>query len=120
MDISRYKQLDSMDYGFIYLMMIAKLYGKSYTLKYLRSRSYVTISGVSMLGISDYALSIGFLTHPSILHWIQRYFIAVYHPKTKKDYHLISPLRKKEYEIFTTDPALLLLKYTKKEFCRLD
>jgi ATP-binding cassette subfamily B protein len=40
--------------------MIARHYGKSYSLEYLRSRSYITNWGVSMLGISDAAESIDF------------------------------------------------------------
>jgi ATP-binding cassette, subfamily B, bacterial len=40
--------------------MIARYYGKSYSLQFLRSRSYITKSGVSMLGISDAAEGIRF------------------------------------------------------------
>jgi hypothetical protein len=35
--------------------MVAKYYGKTYSLQYLRSRSYITREGVSMLGISEAA-----------------------------------------------------------------
>jgi hypothetical protein len=88
-----YKQLDSMDCGPTCLRMIAKYYGKSYSLQFLRSRSYITKSGVSMLGISDAAESIGFRTRgyrltweqlrdevplPCIVHWRQRHFVVVY------------------------------------------
>jgi ATP-binding cassette, subfamily B, bacterial len=55
-----YKQLDSMDCGPTCLRMIARYYGKSYSLQFLRSRSYITKSGVSMLGISDAAEGIRF------------------------------------------------------------
>jgi ATP-binding cassette subfamily B protein len=37
-----YKQLDSMDCGPTCLRMVAKYYGKTYSLQYLRSRSYIT------------------------------------------------------------------------------
>jgi len=92
-----FKQLDSMDCGPSCLRMIAKYYGKSYTIQSLRSRSFITKSGVSMLGISDAAESIGFRTRgyrltweqlrdevplPCIVHWNQRHFVVVY--KIKK------------------------------------
>ena len=35
--------------------MIAKYYGRSYSLQNLRERSFITRQGVSMLGISDAA-----------------------------------------------------------------
>ena len=88
-----YKQLDSMDCGPTCLQMVAKHYGKSYSLQYLRSRSFIAKSGVSMLGISDAAESIGFRTRgyrltweqlrdevplPCIVHWNQRHFVVVY------------------------------------------
>jgi len=66
-----YKQLDSMDCGPTCLRMIAKYYGKSYSLQFLRSRSYITKSGESMLGISDAAESIGFRTRGYRLTWEQ-------------------------------------------------
>jgi ATP-binding cassette subfamily B protein len=42
--------------------MAAKWYGQTYSNQFLRERSYITHSGVSMLGISDAAESIGFRT----------------------------------------------------------
>ena len=48
-----YQQLDSMDCGPSCLRMIAKYYGRSYSLQNLRERSFITRQGVSMLGISD-------------------------------------------------------------------
>lgn len=55
-----YLQFDAMDCGPTCLRMIAKYYGKSYSLQTLRDLSYITREGVSMLGISDAAESIGF------------------------------------------------------------
>ena len=93
-----YKQLDSMDCGPSCLRMIAKFYGKSYSIQYLRSKSFITKSGVSMLGISDAAESIGFRTRgyrltweqlrdevplPCIVHWNQRHFVVVYRIKKR-------------------------------------
>ena len=94
-----YKQLDSMDCGPSCLRMSAKYYGKSYTLQSLRSSSFITKSGVSMLGISEAAESIGFRTRgyrltweqlrdevplPCIVHWNQRHFVVVYKIKKRR------------------------------------
>ncbi len=57
-----YNQLDSADCGPTCLRMIARYYGRSYTLETLRERSFITREGVSMLGISDAAESIGMRT----------------------------------------------------------
>jgi len=51
-----------MDCGATCLRMVAKHYGKSYSLQTLRQRSYITREGVSLLGISDAAESIGMHT----------------------------------------------------------
>jgi ATP-binding cassette, subfamily B, bacterial len=81
-----YIQLDTMDCGPSCLRMIAKNYGRSFTLQTLRKKCYITRQGVSMLGISDTAENIGFRTQgvlinyeqmrdepslPCILHWNQ-------------------------------------------------
>ncbi len=71
MNFVHYKQLDLMDCGPSCLRMVAKFYGKSYTLQSLRSKSFITKSGVSMLGISDAAESIGFRTRGYRLTWEQ-------------------------------------------------
>ena len=129
-----YKQLDSMDCGPSCLRMIAKYYGKSYTLQSLRNKSYITKSGVSMLGISEAAESIGFRTRgyrltweqlrdevplPCIVHWNQRHFVVVY--QIKKTKRLPRPFRGGEgggATVYVADPAAGLLKYTKEEFCK--
>jgi ATP-binding cassette subfamily B protein len=106
-----------MDCGPACLSMIAKFYGKIYTLQILRERSYITREGVSMLGISDAAESIGMRTMgvrltfeklvseavlPCIAHWKQNHFIVVY--KIKKD------------KVYVSDPAHGLVVYSKQEF----
>ena len=58
-DFTFFKQLDFVDCGPSCLRMIAKYYGKSYSLQFLRSKSFITKSGVSMPGIRDAAESIG-------------------------------------------------------------
>ena len=126
-----------MDCGPTCLRMVAKYYGKTYSLQYLRSRSYITREGVSMLGISDAAESIGFRTNgyrlsweqlrdevplPCIVHWNQRHFVVVYDIKKETRSSLFSlPLRgrvRDEAVIYIADPAIGLLSYTKEEFLK--
>lgn len=57
-----YTQLDAMDCGPTCLRMVAKHYGKSYTLQTLREKSRITREGVSLLGISDAAEAINLRT----------------------------------------------------------
>jgi len=86
----------------------------------LRKMAYITRTGVSMLGLSDAAESIGFRTLgvridirqlvrdvplPCIIHWNENHFIIVYR------------VRKSRKEIFVVDPAIGHLKYRYKEFC---
>lgn len=98
MKFRHYKQLDSMDCGPTCLRMIAKHYGKSYSLPYLREKCYIDRAGVSLKGISEAAETIGLRTlavkipldgprdHPSlteaplpcIVHWRQNHFIVVH------------------------------------------
>ncbi len=129
-----YKQLDSMDCGPSCLRMVAKYYGKSYSLQYLRSHSYITREGVSMLGISEAAENIGFrtkgyrltweelrddVTLPCIVHWKQRHFVVIYAIKKKKSFSFTSPFgggREGAVLIYIADPAQGLLTYTKEEF----
>ena len=57
-----YLQLDAMDCGPSCLRMVAKYYGKTYSLQTLRERCFITREGVSLLGVSDAAENIGFRT----------------------------------------------------------
>jgi len=114
-----YSQPDAMDCGATCLRMAAKYYGKSYTSQTLRKRSFITREGVSLLGISDAAESIGFRTMgvktpfeklekenvtPFIAHWRQNHFVVVY--KITKD------------KVFVADPAKGKITYTKQEFLK--
>jgi len=56
------QQPDAMDCGPACLCMIAKHYGKTYTLDSLRQNSFIGRDGVSLLGISRAAEKIGFRT----------------------------------------------------------
>ncbi len=112
-----YRQLDEMDCGPTCLQMVAKHYGRYYSLPDLRNKAFLTREGVSLLSISDAAESIGFrtlgvkvsfeklrdeVTFPCIVHWNQQHFIVVY--RIRKD------------TIYVADPAIGLITYTQKEF----
>ena len=88
-----YRQHDAMDCGPTCLRMVAKYYGRRYSLQFLRDRSYIDRQGVSLLGIAYAAESIGFRTRaakvsadhflehapfPAIVHWRQNHFVVVY------------------------------------------
>jgi ATP-binding cassette subfamily B protein len=90
-----------MDCGPTCLRIVAKFFGKNYSLSYLRDRSYITKSGVSLLGISEAAESIGLHTQgakltweqlrneapfPCIVHWRNRHFVVVYKIKKRSPY----------------------------------
>lgn len=113
-------QLDAMDCGPTCLRMIAQYYGKSYSLQYLRERSFISREGVSMLGISDAAESIGFKTSgvrislkqliedvplPCILHWNQRHFVVCYKIQKKRN----------AYRFYIADPASQRVVYSEQE-----
>ena len=112
-----YQQLDSMDCGPSCLRMIAKFYGRSYSLQNLRERCFITRQGVSMLGISDAAESIGLRTQgvrigleqlieaaplPCILHWNQNHFVVLYAIKRRS---VFFSKKKIQYKFSISDPA---------------
>ncbi|EHQ27575.1 peptidase domain-containing ABC transporter [Mucilaginibacter paludis] len=111
-----YKQHDQMDCGPTCLRMLAKYYGRNYSIQRLREYSNINKIGVSLLGVSEAAEKIGFRTLgakvnieqlntavlPCILHWQQRHFVILY-KKKKGKYHI-------------ADPALGVIKFTAQEF----
>ena len=114
-----YHQLESADCGPSCLRMIAKYYGRSYSIRYLREQAFITREGVSMLGISDAAERIGFRTMgvkvtleqlrtevplPCVLHWNQNHFVVLYKVKNGKYY--------------IADPATQKLVYEESELAR--
>ena len=125
-----------MDCGPSCLQAIAKYYGRSYSLQFLRTRAFLTREGVSMLGISEAAEHIGFRTKgyrlswedfrddaplPCIVHWKQRHFVVVYDIKKKKRFSALPGFKKQkdsEELVYISDPALGLLTYTKDEFLK--
>ena len=66
-----FTQLDAMDCGPTSLKIVAQYYGKHYSLQNLRERCHITREGVSLLGISDAAESIGFRTTGVKMTWEQ-------------------------------------------------
>jgi len=125
-----YIQFDAKDCGPTCLRIIAKYYGKSYSLQTLRERSFITRTGVSFLGISDAAESIGFRTQgvkisftqlvedipfPCIAHWKQEHFVVIYNIKKKRRSFFASSADEDTW-IYVADPALGLIKYKEDEF----
>jgi len=112
-----YRQHDQMDCGPTCLRMIASYHGRAYPLQYLREHSFINRDGVSLLGISQAAESIGLrsravrgtfealseeATLPCIAHWNQRHFIVIHKIKNGK--------------VYVADPGHGLLTYSKDEF----
>lgn len=112
-----YQQLDEMDCGATCLRMVARHYGRFYSLESLRELTHMGKQGVTMLGISDAAESIGFqslavkITYdqlleeaplPSIAHWKSDHFVVVYRVTRK--------------HVWIADPGAGKFRLTKKEF----
>ena len=122
-------QPDQMDCGATCLAMVAKHYGKNYTIQKLREMCSATRAGVSILGISDAAEKLGFKTIgaklsfeqltedvplPCIVHWKQNHFVVVYEIKVKRKK---GEKEKKEGSVCVADPKHGLIKFTVNEFC---
>ena len=118
-----------MDCGATCLRMVAKHFGKSYSLEKMRQLCFVTKEGVSLLGISEAAENIGFKSLgvktnfeqlytdaplPFIAHWNQEHFVVVYKIKKKKS--LFGA--KDDYTVFIADPGAGKVKLTKEEFLK--
>lgn len=112
-------QMDAKDCGPACLKIIAKYYGKYYSLQYLRDLCGITREGVSFLDISYAAEKIGLrslsvkvtldeLLHkvllPCVIHWNNDHFIVVY--KTTKN------------KVYVSDPAKGLLSYSHEQFVK--
>jgi len=117
-------QHDAMDCGPACLSMVAKKYGREYSLQYLRDNSYLTREGVSLTGLSAAAGLIGFESmavrttldkllqekpFPCILFWNSSHFVVLYEVKqslfTKKLYFRIA------------DPARGMILLPEQAFC---
>ena len=123
MSFPHYTQLDSMDCGPTSLRIVAQYYGRHYSLQNLRERCHLTREGVSLLGISDAAESIGFRTTgvkitweqlrdeallPCIVHWNQQHFVVVYKIEKKRG----------KWRVYVSDPASGLLEYSEEQFLK--
>lgn len=112
-----------MDCGPACLRMIAKYYGKNYSLQTLREYSFLSREGVSLMGLSDAAESIRLRTVglritleqlkkdvplPCILYWNQNHFVVCYGIKKQRGRCLFQ----------IADPASSLLVYSEAEIKR--
>jgi ATP-binding cassette subfamily B protein len=109
--------MDAKDCGPACLKIIAKHYGKYYSLQYLHDLCGITREGVSLLDISYAAEKIGLrslsieadieglvktIPLPAIVHWNNDHFIVVYKADKKK--------------VYVSDPAKGLLSYPHRQF----
>lgn len=126
-------QYNIMDCGPACLAMIANKYGKKYTLKYLREKSFLTREGVSLLGISEAAQNIGFevittkinleelldLPRPCILHWKQNHFVVLDRINgSRKEKKSIKNLFKREIKFKIADPSYGFIYLKEKDFLK--
>lgn len=110
-------QMDAKDCGPASLKMVAKYFGRYYSLQYLRDKCGITKEGVSLLGISAAAESIGLHTaafkctiddvimkvpFPAIAFWNENHFVVVYHADKK--------------HVWVSDPVKGHVKYSRQEF----
>ena len=117
------KQRDAMDCGPSCLAIVVNYYRRQVDRDGLRKICSLGKDGVSLLGISKAAETIGFktiggrlsfntLAHeiplPCIVHWNQNHFVVVY--KIKKH-------NKGKYTVYVADPGKGHVTYTKEEFC---
>lgn len=140
-----YKQHDSSDCGAACLRMVARYYGRHYSLEYLREHSFLDKEGVSLMGIAHAAEKIGFRTLgvktglkrlqediplPCIAHWEQDHFVVVYKLQNRKVFVANPEVGKLELEeeeflngwisdVVNTEPqGILLLLETTPEFLK--
>ena len=117
-------QHDSMQCGIACLQMICKYFGREYSLQSLSRICFATTEGVSLLGISDAADTLGLHTVsarvsisdlanaqlPAVLHWNQNHFVVLYKVKTKRDSYY--------NRYYVADPGKGRICYTFDEFYR--
>jgi ATP-binding cassette subfamily B protein len=111
------RQLGAMDCGPTCIKMIAKYYGRDFSVSFLREKCFITKLGVNLLGISEAAETIGLRStgvkinydglleskpFPCILHWKNNHFVVLYKMTKNK--------------VYISDPAMGLMVYNKQEF----
>ncbi len=132
-----FHQLDSMDCGPTCLRMVAKHYGRAFSVQTLRERSGIGKDGVSLLGIAEAAEGIGFRTIavtvsvaklaqdaplPCIVHWRQNHFVVIYKIKRPSPLSFarreVGAVRRSGEVVYMADPArgLRTLTLTLDEF----
>lgn len=110
-------QMDSQDCGPACLKMVARHFGKFFSLQYLRDRCGITKEGVSLHDLATGAESIGLrslavkctveelvasVPFPAVLFWNNNHFVVVYHADKK--------------HVWISDPSKGRIKYSYKEF----
>lgn len=120
-----YRQPDQADCGPTSLRMIAKYFGKNFSLQRLREISGINREGVTLLGLSEAAEKVGFRTTgaqidisqlgeielPAIAHWNHNHFIVLYKVGN-------NGAKKRQYFYYVSDPSKGRIKYTQEEFAR--
>lgn len=116
-----YIQPDAKDCGPTCIRIIAKYYGKSFSLRQIRNISETTREGSSLLGLSDAAEYLGFrslgiqtnflnlqniIPLPCIIHWNKNHFVVVYKIDNRG-------------KVYISDPSYGLITYSKEEFIKL-
>ncbi len=99
------RQHDSMQCGIACLQMVCLFYGRHILLAEIERLCHATTEGVSLLGISEAAKSLGYETVaaratlamltknklPCILHWNQNHFVVLYRVKRKNTFCVADP-----------------------------
>lgn len=111
------RQMDAKDCGPACIKIVAKYYGKYYSLQYLRDLCGITREGVSLLDISYATEKVGLrnlsvkarlsdlidkVLLPCIVHWNDDHFVVVYKATKNK--------------IYVSDPAKGLISYSHQDF----
>ncbi len=127
------KQLDSMDCGPTCLRMMARYYGRSFSLQHIRNLTFLTREGVSMLSLSGAAESLGFRSRgvrltweqlrdeaplPCIIHWNQNHFVVVTEIVQKRRFAVNSTKKLDCKSIKIVDPAHGPITYDVSEFLK--
>jgi ATP-binding cassette, subfamily B, bacterial len=116
-NFAHYQQHDESDCGAACLRMVARHYGRFFSLEHLRQVTYQRREGVSLLDISEGAEQLGFKSLaasisfkrlleeaplPCIAFWRKNHYVVVY--KTSRSH------------VWVADPAGGLIKYTHDQF----
>lgn len=122
-----------MDCGPTCLRMVAKYYGKNIAIDKLRQSSQLSKEGVSLLGISEAAETIGFKTRgvkitfaqlladtpkPIILHWGQNHFVVMPPATNGGIFKKLLYQENKKKGLWIADPAKEMIWYTNEEFLK--